>query len=110
MQKPEDLSACLLIQHTARIVRKGVAAGLRGHNYDAYIMYLFPERNYGRISITVTTNTGRRRNLTYLLGDCDNRDVDAVEPGPDHEVHVVYGLVTFETIKNHVHDWVAAGE
>ena len=73
-------------------------------------MSLFPSKQEGQISLTVTTDQGRERTLTYLLGDRSHEDVEALNPGPNHDVHVVYDLVTARFITNHVREWLAEAE
>ena len=98
----------LPITTTANNVRSGIVSALEDTPYTAYSVSLFPSKQEGQISLTVTTDQGRERTLTYLLGDRSHEDVEAVNPGPDHEVHVVYDLVTAQYIADHVRAWLAA--
>ena len=98
----------LPITTTASIVRGGIAAALNDTPYTAYSVSLFPSKQEGQISLTVTTDQGRERTLTYLLGDRTYDDVAALHPGPNHDVHVVYDLVTAQYIADHVRAWLAA--
>lgn len=98
----------LPITTTATNVRSGIADALKDTPYTAYSVCLFPSQQRGQISLTVPGDHGRERTLTYLLGDRTHEDVEAVNPGPDHEVHVVYDLVTTQYIADHVRAWLAA--
>ena len=97
----------LPVTATANIVRGGIANALKGSTYTAYSVSLFPTQQRGQISLTVESSTGRERSLTFLLGERTNEDVAACNPGPDHEVHVVYDLVTARFIEKFVRDWLA---
>lgn len=96
----------LPVTTTADIVRGGITDALKGSTYTAYSVSLFPTQQRGQISLTVETSTGRSRSLTFLLGERTNEDVAACNPGPDHEVHVVYDLVTARFIEKFVRDWM----
>lgn len=98
----------LPITTTAQNVRSGIAAALKDTPYTAYSVCLFPSQQRGQISLTVTTEQSRERTLTYLVGARTNDDVAALHPGPDHEVHVVYDLVSAQYISGHVREWLAA--
>ena len=98
----------LPITTTANNVRSGIASALKDTPYTAYSVCLFPSQQRGQISLTVESSEGRERSLTYLLGDRTHEDVEAVNPGPDHEVHVVYDLVSAQYIADHVREWLAA--
>lgn len=98
----------LSITTTSKNVRAGIADALKDTPYTAYSVSLFPSQQRGQISLTVTTAQGRERTLTYLLGDRTQEDVEAVNPGPDHDVHVVYDLVSAQYISGHVREWLAA--
>ena len=98
----------LPITTTAQNVRSGIAAAMNDTPFTAYSVCLFPSQQRGQISLTVPGDHGRERTLTYLLGDRTYEDVEAVNPGPDHEVHVVYDLVSAQYISGHVREWLAA--
>lgn len=98
----------LPITTTAKNVRAGIADALKDTPYTAYSVSLFPSQQRGQISLTVESSEGRERTLTYLLGDRTYEDVAARHPGPDHDVHVVYDLVTAQYIAAHVREWLAA--
>ena len=98
----------LPITTTANNVRSGIAAALKDTPYTAYSVCLFPSQQRGQISLTVTTDQGRERTLTYLLGDRTYDDVAALHPGPNHDVHVVYDLVSAQYISGHVREWLAS--
>ncbi len=98
----------LPITTTSNNVRSGIASALKDTPYTAYSVSLFPSKQRGQISLTVTTDQGRERTLTYLLGDRTYDDVAALRSGPDHDVHVVYDLVTAQYIADHVRAWLAS--
>lgn len=98
----------LPITTTAKNVRSGIAAAMKDTPFTAYSVSLFPSQQRGQISLTVTTDQGHERTLTYLLGPRTNDEVTALHPGPDHAVHVVYDLVTAQYIADHVRAWLAA--
>ena len=98
----------LPITTTAQNVRSGIAAALKDTPYTAYRVSLFPSQQRGQISLTVTTDQGRERTLTYLLGDRTYDDVAALHPGPNHDVHVVYDLVSAQYISGLVREWLAS--
>lgn len=96
----------LPITATAKNVQAGISAALKDADYTAYSVILFPQQQRGQISLTVADDQGRERRLTYLLGDRSYEDVEALNPGPDHYVHVVYDLVGAQYIANHVREWL----
>lgn len=95
----------LPVTTTANIMRGGIANALKGSAYTAFSVSLFPTQQRGQISLTVETSSGRSRSLTFLLGERTNEDVSACNP--DHEVHVVYDLVTTRFIEKFVGEWLA---
>lgn len=98
----------LPINITAKNVRSGIAAALKDTFYTAYSMCLFPSQQRGQISLTVTTDQGRERTLTYLLGDRTYDDVAALHPGPNHDVHVISDVIDAHHIAAHVREWLAS--
>lgn len=90
------------------MVRGGIASAVGGADMMGYYSCVLPDQKRGQISLTVTSDQGRERTLTYLMGSCTNDDVAALHPGPDHDVHVVYDLVTAQYIADHVRAWLAA--
>lgn len=98
----------LPITTTAKNVRSGIAAAMKDTSFIAYSVCLFPSQQRGQISLTVTTDQGRERTLTYLLGDRTYDDVAALHPGPNHDVHVVYDLVSAQYISGLVREWLAS--
>lgn len=98
----------LPITTTATNVRSGIAAAMKDTPFTAYSVCLFPKQQRGQVSLTVTSDQSRERTLTYLVGSHSNDDVAACHPGPDHDVHVVYDLVTTQYIADHVRAWLAA--
>ena len=100
----------LSINTTAKNVRSGIADALKDTPYTAYSVSLFPSQQRGQISLTVTTAQGRECTLTYLLGDRTQEDVEAVNTGPDHAVHVISDVANAQHINAHVSKWLAAAE
>lgn len=98
----------LPVRIAAQMVRAGIASAVGGADVVGYYSCVLPEAREGRISVTVVGGSGRERMLTYLLGDRSQEDVEAVNPGPDHDVHVVYGMKGAQYIADHVREWLAA--
>lgn len=90
------------------MVRGGIASAVDGVDVVGYYSCVLPGQKCGQISLTVTTDQGRERTLTYLLGDRTYDDVAALHPGPNHDVHVVYDLVSAQYISGLVREWLAA--
>ncbi len=98
----------LSITTTSKNVRAGIADALKDTPYTAYSVSLFPSQQRGQISLTVESSAGRERTLTYLLGECTYEDVSALHLGPNHDVHVVYDLVSAQYISGLVREWLAS--
>lgn len=90
------------------MVRGGIASAVDGVDVVGYYSCVFPREQRGQISLTMTSDQGRERTLTYLLGSRTNDDVAALHPSSNHDVHVVYDLVTAQYIADHVRAWLAA--
>lgn len=100
--------AVLSVIRTAQMVRAGIASVVGGADVVGYCSCVLPEAREGRISVTVMGGSGRERMLTCLLGDRSQEDVEAVNPGPDHDVHVISDVVDEQYVANHVRAWLAA--
>lgn len=98
----------LPVRITAQMVRGGIASAVDGVDVVGYYSCVLPGQKCGQISLTVTSDQGRERTLTYLMGSRTAEDVAALHPGLDHDVHVVYDLVTAQYIADHVRAWLAA--
>lgn len=98
----------LSVRITAQMVRGGIASAAGGADVVGYYSCVLSDRQRGRVSVTVAGSGGRERTLTYLMGSRTTEDVAALHPGPDHDVHVVYDLVTAQYIADHVRAWLAA--
>lgn len=93
---------------TAKNVRSGIAAALEDTPYTAYSECLLPAQQRGQISLTVTTDKCCERTLTYLMGQYTNKEVASLSNGPDHDIQVVYDLISASYIADHVRAWLAA--
>ena len=98
----------LPVKIAAQMVRAGIASAVDGADVVGYCSCVLPEAREGRISVTVVGGLGRKRMLTYLLGDCSQEDVEALNPGPDHDVRVISDVVDEQYVANHVRAWLAA--
>lgn len=97
----------LPVRITAQMVREGIASVVGGADVVGYCSCVLPGEQRGYVSVTVVGGSGRERTLTYLVG-LRTDDVAAFNPGPDHDVRVVYDQVTVQSIAEHVHAWLAA--
>lgn len=100
--------AVLSVIRTAQMVRAVIASAVDGADVVGYCSCVLPEAREGRISVTVVGGLGRKRMLTYLLGDRSQEDVEAFNPGPDHDVHVISDVVDAQHITAHVREWLDA--
>lgn len=98
----------LPITTTAKNVRSGIAAAMNDTPFTAYSVSLFPSQQRGQISLTVTTDQSRERTLTYLMGQYTNKEVASLSNGPNHDIQVVYDLISASYIADHVRAWLAA--
>lgn len=98
----------LPVKIAAQMVRAGIASAVDGADVVGYCSCVLPEAREGRISVTVVGGLGRKRMLTYLLGDRSQEDVEALNPGPDHDVRVISDVVDEQYVANHVRAWLAA--
>lgn len=98
----------LPITTTAKNVRSGIAAAMKDTSFIAYSVSLFPSQQRGQISLTVTTDQSRERTLTYLMGQYTNKEVTSLSNGPEHDIQVVYDLISASYIADHVRAWLAA--
>ena len=98
----------LPVRITAQMVRGGIASAVGGGDVVGYCSCVLPEAREGRISVTVADGSGRKRTLTYLVGSRTYDDIAAFNPGPNHDVHVVYDLVGAQYIADHMREWLDA--
>lgn len=98
----------LPMKTTAQMVRSGIASAVGGADVVRYCSCVLPGEQRGYVSVTVVDGSGRRRTLMYLVGSRTYDDVVAFNPGPDHDVHVVHGVVDEQYIANHVRAWLGA--
>ena len=61
--------AVLSVIRTAQMVRAVIASAVDGADVVGYCSCVLPEAREGRISVTVVGGLGRKRMLTYLLGE-----------------------------------------
>lgn len=97
----------LPMKTTAQMVRSGIASAVGGADVAGYYSCVLPGEQRGQISLTVTTDQGREHTLTYLMGQYTNKEVASLSNGPDHDIQVVYDLISTSYIANHVRTWLA---